>query len=227
MSKPPESPSAEKTARKKGRGKKEKKQKIEISLWINQTKYEFGKLCTFCTKIPAICHCPECSDFYCSSCDATTHATKKRKDHKRSSLSKLDLHAAAGFVTRAVRRYGHILLIQRRCRTLFKRFFDRKTLNYYYYNPIYNTVSWRKPYCLRKLEFAPLMEPPYAASKCQNLYYLWRAREKVRKELLAQYKKIFDRRGGNFYYAFNGPSKLLPRSNWAKPKFLGMQSSLL
>lgn len=215
-------PVAENGARKKkGRSKKEKKQKIEISLWINKTKYEFGLLCTFCTKVPAICHCPECPDFYCSSCDATAHATKKRKDHTRSTISKLSLNAAAGYLTRAVRRFGHILLLQRRCRELFKRFFDRTTLNYYYYNPIYNTTSWRKPYCLRKLEFAPYMEPPYAASKCQNLYYLWRARERVRKELTEQYRKIFDRRSGNFYYAYNGKSKLLPKANWAKPKFLG------
>jgi len=212
------------TKKKKSRSKKEKKQKIEISLWINSTKYEYGVKCTFCTKIAAVCHCPECTDFYCSSCDATAHATKKRKDHKRSTLSKLDLAHAAGLVTRAVRRYGHVLLIQRRCRELFKRFFDRTTLNYYYYNPIYNTTSWRKPYCLRKLEFAPYMSPPYAASKCQNLYYLWRAREKVRQQIAIQYRKIFDRRGGNFYYAYNGPSKLLPKANWAKPKFLGKRS---
>ena len=207
--------------KKKSRSKKEKKQKIVISLWINQSPYEFGQLCTFCTKVVAICHCPECPDFYCSSCDTTAHLTKKRKDHKRTTISKLDLDMAAGLVTRAVRRFGHILLIQQRCRQLFKRYFDRKTLNYYYYNPIYGTTSWKKPFCLRKLEFAPYMEPPYAASKCQNLYYLWKTREKVRTELLLQYKKIFDRRSGNFYYAFNGPSKLLPKANWVKPKFLG------
>jgi hypothetical protein len=73
------------------------------------------------------------------------------------------------------------------------------------------------------------MSPPYAASKCQNLYYLWRAREKARNELPIQYRKIFDRKSGNFYYAFNGKSKLLPRANWTKPKLLGklaLQNSL-
>lgn len=67
------------------KNKKEKKNKIEISLWINKTRYDYGILCTFCAKLPAICHCPECPDFYCSSCDINAHATKKRKDHIRSS----------------------------------------------------------------------------------------------------------------------------------------------
>ena len=63
--------------------KKEKKKKIEISLWINKTKYDYGVICTFCAKLPAVCHCPECPDFYCLSCDISAHATKKRKDHIR------------------------------------------------------------------------------------------------------------------------------------------------
>ena len=209
-------------AGRKKRRKKEKKQKIEISLWINGTKYEYGLLCTFCAKIPAVCHCPECPDFYCANCDTTAHNTKKRRDHVRKQLSKLDLSTAAGLVTRCIRYHGHLRMLQERCRRTFKRFFDRKTLNYYYYNPVYDEVTWRKPYCLRRFEFAPYMEPYYAACKCQNLYYLWRAREKSRTELYAQYRKIFDRKSGYFYYAFNGPSKLLPKSSWAKPKLLGM-----
>ena len=68
------------------KNKKEKKNKIEISLWINKTRYDYGILCTFCAKLPAICHCPECPDFYCSSCDINAHATKKRKDHIRSFI---------------------------------------------------------------------------------------------------------------------------------------------
>jgi hypothetical protein len=65
------------------------------------------------------------------------------------------------------------------------------------------------------------MQPEYAASKIQNLYYLWKAREKTRNELLLQYKKIFDRSKGKFYYAFNGNSKLLPKASWRKPRLLG------
>lgn len=203
------------------RRRKEKKAVIEISLWINGVKYQYGLLCTFCAKIPAVCHCPLCTDFYCEGCDITAHKTKKRKDHIRTRLSKLDLNAAAKLVTRAVRRFGHLRLLQQRCRQLIKRYFDKKTLNYYYFNTVYGTVSWRKPYCLRKLELAPYMQPEYAANKIQNLYYLWRAREKTRQELLSQYKKIFDRSKGKFYYAFNGGSKLLPKASWRKPRFLG------
>ncbi len=213
--------------KKKSKSKKEKKIKIEISLWINCVKYEFGILCTFCTKLPAICHCSECPDFYCSSCDITAHTTKKRKDHKRSKLSSLNLNAAASLVTRAVRYNGHLRMLQDRCRKTFKRFFDRKTLNYYYYNPVYDIVSWKRPYCMRRLEFATYMAPFYAACKCQNLYYMWRARERVRNALAAQYRKIFDRRSGRFYYAYNGPSKLLPKASWKKPRYLGNCTSVI
>ena len=207
--------------KKKRRGKKDKKQKIEISLWINKTKYEFNLLCTFCAKVAAVCHCPECPDFYCASCDITAHATKKRKDHKRFPLSKLDLNAAASKVTAAVRYHGHLRSLQKRCRQVFKRLFDKKTLNYYYYNPVYKTVSWKRPYCLRKNDLFPYMEPSYAASKCQNLYYLWLARAKTRKLLVEQWAKIFDRRIQKFYYAYNGPSKLLPRQTWKRPHLFG------
>lgn len=209
------------TRKKKSKSKKEKKQKIELSLWINCVKYEFGILCTFCTKIVAVCHCPACPDFYCASCDVTAHMTKKRKDHKRTPLSKLTLDKSARIITRAVRYSGHLRMLQARCRSTFKRFFDRKTLNYYYYNPVYGTVSWKRPYCLRKLEFGVYMEPNYAASKCQNLYHAWKAREKVRSAIAVQYRKIFDRRSGRFYYAYNGPSKLLPKASWKKPLYLG------
>ena len=66
--------------------KKEKKKKIEISLWINKTKYEYGILCTFCAKLPAVCHCSECPDFYCPSCDISAHSTKKRQGHIRFEI---------------------------------------------------------------------------------------------------------------------------------------------
>jgi len=84
--------------KKKRRGKK-KKDKVKISLWINQTAYTFGCLCTFCQKRKALVHCPECSDFYCTECDGTTHQVEKRKDHVRSVISGLDLKAASGLGT--------------------------------------------------------------------------------------------------------------------------------
>ena len=40
-------------------------------------------------------------------------------------------------------------------------------------------------------------------------------------ELKKQYEKIFDRRYGKFYYAYNGPSRLLPRQSWRSPRFCG------
>lgn len=206
------------------RKRKEKKKDIIISLYINGIAYESGLLCTFCAKIQAVSHCPECTDFYCATCDTTAHNTKKRKFHIRKALSKLNLDAAAGLITRTVRRFGYLRLLQRICRVQFKRIFDRKTLNYYYFNTRYGTSSWRKPYCLRGEELLPYMTPEYAAAKMQNLYRLWRARERVRNFILAQYRKIFDRSRCEFYYAFNGRSRLLPRSSWRKPRMLGKRS---
>lgn len=144
----------------------------------------------------------------------------------RSKLSKLNLNTAAKLVTFAVRYHGKLLTLQKKCRTIFQRRFDRKTLNYYYFNPVYGTSSWRKPYCLRKEELFPYFTVPYAASKIQNLYYIWRAHLKTREQLKKQYAKIFDRKNKEFYYAFNGRSKLLPRQSWKKPKLLGQADSL-
>lgn len=205
------------------RKKKEKKKKIVISLYINQTPYEFGCLCTFCTKIPAVLHCAECTDFYCLDCDATAHSTKKRRGHIRNQLSKLDKDTAGRKVTYAVRYHGHLLMLQAKCRATFRRFFDAKTLCHYYYNPVYRTTSWRKPYCLRKTELLPFMTEEQGAALMQVLYRKWIARQKVISLINLYYRKIFDRLRGRFYYAFNGKSKLLPRQSWRPPRFFGMR----
>lgn len=104
---------------------------------------------------------------------------------------------------------------------MFRRHFDRVSLCHYYYNPVYGTVSWRKPYCIRKQELFPFLEPERAATICQNVYRIWTARFKTVIELKQQYEKIFDRRVGKFYYAYNGPSRLLPRQSWRIPRFCG------
>lgn len=154
--------------RQRRRKKHENKQELAISLYIDGIPYEHGLICTFCTKRVAVTHCSACSDFYCSICDATVHGTKKRKDHHRSVISKLDLNRASRLITKTFRFNYHLKELQRRCRLKFKRHFDRVSLNHYYYNTVYNTVSWRKPYCLRKLELLPFFTPDYAASLIQG-----------------------------------------------------------
>ena len=205
----------------KRRKKKEKKAKLEIHLWINCVSYEYGILCTFCTKVPAVVHCPECTDFYCEPCDVTAHNTKKRKGHIRSTMSLLDKDAAAKLVTFAVRYHGHLLRLQKKCRQVIRRYFDPKTLNHYYYNPVYGTVAWRKPYCLRKTELKPFIGPVEAAARMQGMYRCWVARCVTKEKLFDQYRKIFDRRIMQFYYAYNGKSKLIPPQSWKKPRYLG------
>ena len=181
-------------------------------------------MCTFCAKVTAVYHCPECPDFYCSPCDITTHTHKKRRRHVRTKLSLLTLDEAAKRVTYAVRYHGHLRSLQIKCRATFKRYFDRVTLNHYYCNPIYGTVSWRKPYCLRKLELLPFLTPELAAARMQTLYRLWISRTIAISLLKSQYVKIFDRTNGKFYYGFKGKSKLLPQSSWKKPRYCKLRS---
>lgn len=122
----------------------------------------------------------------------------------------------------AVRYHGKLLTLQKKCRAKFRRYYDRKTLNHYYYNPVYGTVSWTKPYCLRKEELFPFIDAKQAASVIQcGLYHTWKARQRIIKHMDMYYKKIFDRRYGFFYYAWNGKSLLLPRQSWKKPLYCG------
>lgn len=205
---------------------KAKKEKIVLSLYINKTPYKFGCLCTFCNKLPANLHCPECPDFFCKDCDITSHSHKKRAAHVRFRMSRLNLAQAAGLLTRFVRLVQHL----RRCMVLvrkkIRRYFDKHTLCHYYYNSVNGTTAWRKPYVLRSAELFPFIEAPVAASKIQNMYHLWRGRIKCNAKLALYYRKIFDRSRGRFYYAWHGPSKLLPEASWKIPKLCGKRGYL-
>jgi hypothetical protein len=210
--------------RRKAKREKTKKETIKLSLWIDGIPYEHGVICTFCTQRAAIRHCTACNDFYCGPCDVTNHATKKRMSHNRSDISSLTLFEASSIITRAFRLNFHLKILQTQCRLKYKRFFDKKSLCHYYLNTVYNTVSWRKPYCLRRQELFPFLSEYEAASRIQGLFYGWRAREQTRQFLLRYYKKIFDRTNGRFYYAFNGKSTIIPSSSWIKPLYCGKPS---
>lgn len=206
---------------KKGKNKDKKDGKIKISLWINKTAYKYGCLCTFCKLNTAILHCPDCPDFLCKECDISTHAVAKRAGHIRSTLSKLDLKAASGLVTRYVRLVQHLKNNIVLARSIYRRYFDMKTLCHYYYNSKYGYVTWRKPYCLRQEELFPFYTEHTGASKIQCVYHLWKCRVKVCELIRKYYRKIFDRAKGRFYYTWLGKSTLLPKSSWYKPKHFG------
>lgn len=155
-----------------GRRRKKGAGKITVSLYINGVPYEFGCKCTFCTKEKAIFHCPECGDFYCEGCDYTAHNTEKRKGHIRKKLSHLSLKVAAKYVTFAVRYHVGVLILQKRARMYIRRFFDPKSCCHFYYNSKYGTVSWKKPYCLRKHELFPFISEAEAATRIQVVYTL-------------------------------------------------------
>jgi len=105
-------------------------------------------------------------------------------------------------------------------REKIKRYFDTDTLCHYYYNTVYGTTSWRKPYCLRQEELFPFLDPESAACRMQGLYRMRKARHRTIGEILNQFQKIFDRRTGRFYFAYIGAGTLIRRQSWYPPLLL-------
>lgn len=210
----------EESLKKTKKSKKNKEKRNKLSLYINGTPYKYGVLCTFCITNPADVHCKFCPDFYCFECDGKAHATKTRKDHVRSLISKYTLKEAGRMVFLNVRRFFILRRMQKICRKIFIRKFDRKELCYYYINTRTLTSSWKKPRFLLGEELIPFMTPDRAASICQGLYYMWKSRTLLKELLYSNYSKIFDRTTGYFYYIFYGKSKLIPKSNWKQPKLI-------
>ena len=143
-----------------------------------------------------------------------------------SNLSKLTKDKAALLCTYAVRYSGHLRVLQILCRKKFRRYLDdsvvplsenKKNPSCYYYNSVYGTTSWIKPYCLRNTELKPLISEERAATKIQGLYKLFIARRETILKMNSCYSKIFDRMSGKYYYAFRGISKLVPSQKWKKP----------
>ena len=134
------------------KGKDKNKKKVELSLYSRGTPYKFGCLCTFCNKVTAIFHCPECPDFFCVDCDITAHSVAKRKDHVRLKLSRLNLAQSATLITHYVRLVQHLRRCVKIARQKIRRYYDKRTLNHYYFNTVNGVTTWRKPYCLRKEE---------------------------------------------------------------------------
>lgn len=148
-------------------------------------------------------------------------------------MSLLTLDTAARLCTFAVRYCAHLKKLQLKCRMKFRRYLDNTTITAtpmklkkhkpasYYYNTVYKSSSWNKPYCMRGQELYPIITRNQAASLIQGLYKMYKARQKVIKKIVSHYVKIFDRVGGTFYYAYNGPSLLIPKQKWKKPMALG------
>lgn len=137
-----------------------------------------------------------------------------------SYLSLLTLDAASRICSYAVRYHGHLRTLQFKCRKKFRRYLDssviplrdnKETPAAYYYNTVYGSTSWTKPYCLRRTELKPLFSDEQAASLIQGLYKMYICRQRIITQIKESYKKIFDRMKGKYYYAFSGKSALIPR----------------
>jgi len=115
----------------------------------------------------------------------------------------------------------HLKLLQRLARRKIRRVYCGKTFNHYYFNTVYGTTSWKKPYCLRGAELFPYLTPDEAAARMQGMYRAWIARQRAIRRIFSQYNKLFYRDHGVFYYAFIGPSNLIPRQSYRKPRLLG------
>lgn len=111
-------------------------------------------------------------------------------------------------------------MLQRLAREKIRRYFDPTTLCHYYYNTVDGTVSWRKPYCLRREELFPFLTPDEAAARMQGLHRMWKARQRVIHEILTQFSKIFDRSRARFYFAYLGKSTLIAKQSWYPPILL-------
>lgn len=199
------------------RARKKKEQQVFVSLYIQGVPYDNGKMCTFCEKSIAICYCPSCTDFHCEKCDNTVHSHAKRNAHDRFVLSLLTKEIAAYRCTFAMRYLMHLKRLQRLCRKKFRRLYDSRSFNHYYVNTVYNSTSWRKPYCLRHEELLPFLTSDEAAARIQGLHRMWKVRIRAIDLIHKFYSKIFDRRREKFYYAYTGPSTLIPRQSWIKP----------
>ena len=205
--------------------KKKEEYTVELTLYIDGVAYEYECLCQFCGIQKAEFHCTKCAEFHCSSCDATFHSFGKRFQHTRSPLSKRNLLEASLMITRCIRFSGHLKRLQRKCREFFRRYYDSKAMKHYYFNSIYKTSSWRKPYCLRRLELCPFLTTEQAAGRIKGLYYMWKARIRAYNLIKEQYSKLFDRNRQLYYYSHNKkvvPSHtlFLPRQSWKKPRLL-------
>ena len=85
----------------------------------------------------------------------TILATKPMKENARIVI--------AFFQIRVARRK-----LLERCRATFRRFYDSKARNYFYYREDTFETTWHKPYCLKKEELIPLPTPDFAARKIQG-----------------------------------------------------------
>ena len=110
--------------------------------------------------------------------------------------------------------------MQRLARAKIRRYYDGKTFCHFYYNTVYGTTSWRKPYCLRTYELFPFLTRDEAAARIQGLHRSCVARTRTLAKIRKQYNKIFHRMQQMFYYAYVGRSTLIPRQSWQKPRLL-------
>ncbi|KAJ1446094.1 hypothetical protein M885DRAFT_591964 [Pelagophyceae sp. CCMP2097] len=209
-------------ARKKGDGP-------SFKLWINKLELTLGRLCSFCERRAATLHCVSCTsghaqgDFLCDECDWEVHRHFKRLDHVRTALPTCTADRACLRVTGLLRCAIARGVLLQKCREAFDRFYDPRSRRYFYCDIRRATAgapAWHKPYALKDFDLKPFPTFDECARRVQQCVLCKAARNVLVFLTTCYYDRIFSREHARFYYYYNGPSPLLERASWDKPRFL-------
>lgn len=178
--------------------------------------------CEFCVnQAKATVYCEACVNFLCSECTSTIHQHGKHAWHKPVPLSHHTLDSAARVIQTLFVCHLHKRRLVRMAQRYIDRYFDSSRMAYYYHNTLTGTTSWRKPFCVGNAELFPLPSNEDCANRVVGLFRILLARRRAREVAKQYWTKIYDRRAQTYYYAYTGKSRLVPRSQWRKPKFFG------
>lgn len=190
-------------------------------LYVLGHEFSLGQRCQFCERAPAALICPDCQgDFLCEACDIEVHRHDKRLAHVRTILPHITADIAA---TRLVSLFRCVLarqLLLKLCRDTFVRYYAPLHRTYFYYNRRTTLTSWSAPICLKSKPLLPFPNFEHCAQRIQFLFRYKQGRQLLISLVRHYYDKIWSRQHACFYYYFHGPSRLLPRETWTKPRFL-------
>lgn len=195
------------------------KNEFQFSAKIYVNGVEIENLCHFCERAKAVLHCPSCADFLCEECDFEIHRHEKRAEHVRTLVPQFSAPEAALKIVGMFRFAACRAELLRRCRESMTRYYDPKTRSYYY-SDSRKITTWQQPICLRGMPLTPFPNFETCAFRIQSMFRYRRGRGALIELVCHYYEKIWSREHGQFYYVYNGRSRLVPKATWTKPRFL-------